>query len=180
MYTTTFAPTRATARQFNPLYIALIRKYYDHRVQYLVISLCKKSRVACCLSRVEDSPVTQYPRDTANHHRSRAPARAHPDSTILAPPHTPTSIGRGLSWRARDYSVCRPIGVPGFSVQPFVLHVQQSGRTLSLRHVRSRSDERVLVGRWIVMCSAPKGVDRVRCKTTTLKIRTLATVLTTP
>ena len=95
-------------------------------------------------------------------------------------PPTPTSIGRGLSWRARDYTVCRPIGVPGFSVQPLVLHVQHSGRTLSLRHVRSKSDEGVLVGRWIVMCSAPKGVRRVRCKTTALKIRTFATVLTTP
>ena len=106
-------------------------------------------------------------------------ARAHPDSTILAP-HTPTSIGQGLSWRARDYSVCRPIGVPGFSVQPHVLHVQQSGRTLSLRHVRSRSDDGVIVGRWIVMCSAPKGVRRVRCKATALEIRTFASVLMTP
>ena len=162
-----------TARQFNPLYIALIRKYSDHRVQYLVISLCKKSRVACCLSRVEDSPVTQYPRDTAN-------KRGLTQTRLSSPPHTPTSIGQGLSWRARDYSVCRPIGVPGFSVQPFELHVQHSGRTLSLRHVRSRSDEGVIVGRCIVMCSAPKGVRRVRCKATALEIRTFASVLTTP
>ena len=61
-----------------------------------------------------------------------------------------------------------------------MLHVQHPGRTLSLQHVRSRSDECVIVGRWIVMCSAPKGVRRVRCKATALEIRTFASVLTTP
>ena len=47
-----------------------------------------------------------------------------------------------------------------------VLHVMASGRMLSLRHVRSESGEGVFVGPWMVMCSAPKGVRRVRCKAT--------------
>ena len=57
------------------------------------------------------------------------------------PPHTPTSTGRGLSWRARDYSVCRPIGVPGFSAQPHGL--------------------RVFVGRWMGMADWLEAVIRM-------------------
>ena len=124
------------------------------------------------------TPVTQYQRGLTSRggEFDLAPRLDYPRS----PPPTPTSIGRALSWRARDYTMCRPIGVPGISVHPHVLHVQHSGRTLSLRHVSSRSDERVLGDRWIVMCSAPKSVCRVRCKATALEIRTFASVLTPP
>ena len=136
----------------------------------------KKGRVACCLTHKHPSPTTSEGSPVGGCEFDLAPRLDYPRS----PPPTPTSIGRGLSWRARDYTMCRPIGVPGFSVHPHVLHVQHSGRTLSLRHVRSRSDEGVIVGRCIVMCSAPKGVRRVRCKATTLEIRTFASVLTAP
>ena len=157
-------------------------------MQYLVISSCKKSRVACCISRFL---IPRHPVPTQSGESPSLPCTSERSpfrgcGLELAPrldyprPPTPTSMGRGLSWRARDYTVCRPIGVPGFSVQPHVLHVQHSGRMQSLRHVRSRSDDGVIVGRCIVMCSTPKGVRRVRCKATALEIRTFASVLTTP
>ena len=136
----------------------------------------KKGRVACCLTHKHPSPSTSEGSPAGGCEFDLAPRLDYP----RPPPPTPTSIGRALSWRARDYTMCRPIGVPGLSVHPHVLHVQHSGRTLSLQHVSSRSDERVLGDRWIVMSSAPKIVCRVRCKATALEIRTFASVLTPP
>ena len=46
------------------------------------------------------------------------------------------------------------------------LHVKPPECMLSLRHVRSESGEGLFVGPWMGMCSAPKGVRRVRCKAT--------------
>ena len=67
-------------------------------MQQLAISLWRKSRFACCISCVYDSPVTSrldYPRP---------------------PPHTHASGEVEADEHATPPTVCRAMGMPGFSV----------------------------------------------------------------
>ena len=98
----------------------------------------------------------------------------HPDALTMQAAGGRTSRDAApLTWRPSAN------GITLYSLTA-VLHVMRSGRMLSLRHVRSESGEGVFVGPWMGICSAPKGVSRVRCKATALEIRTFASVLTTP
>ena len=98
----------------------------------------------------------------------------HPDALTMQAAGGRTSRDAApLTWRPSAN------GISLYSLTA-VLHVIRSGRMLSLRHVRSESGEAVFVGHWMGMCSAPKGVRRVRCKATALEITTSVCVLTAP
>ena len=91
------------------------------------------SRLTCCLLHDAEQQSLLCPSGCV---LDLAPKLDDPRS-----PTTPTSIGRCLSWRARHCTVCRPIGVPGFSAQPHGL--------------------RVFVGRWMGMADWLEAVIRM-------------------
>ena len=142
---------------------------------------CRRCTRAVPPRAVPPNTVLPHPPPITRHTHPRPPLARQPQALLIFQNVLPMQAAGGRSSSDAGPRIWRSSanGITLYSPTA-VLHVKPSGCMLSLRHVRSESGEGVFVGHWMGMCSAPKGVRRVRCKATALEIRTSACVLTAP
>ena len=122
-----------------------------------------------------------HPPPITRHTHPRPPLARQPQALLIFQNVLPIQAAGGRTFSDAGPRIWRSSanGITMYSPTA-VLHVEPSGCMLSLRHVRSESGEGLFVGPWMGMCSAPKGVRRVRCKATDFTLDSFLRLLSGP